>query len=136
MNTADALVIGGGPAGTSAAIGLALAGWKVVLAEQHAYPRQKVCGECLPAGAFALLDELGVGDRVREHAGPVLTRVGWMDAQSIVLADMPACRTTREPYGRALGRDVLDEILMNRAREAGVEVRQPARVTQVSGAAG
>lgn len=136
MTVVDALVIGGGPAGASAAVWLARAGWRVVLAEQHAYPRQKVCGECLPAGAFSLLDELGVGDAVRRHAGPELKRVGWMDAQSISLAGMPPCATPRERYGRAVGRDVLDALLMERARTEGVDVRQPARVTGVSGRPG
>ena len=115
---------------------LAQAGWRVVLAEQLPFPRQKVCGECLPAGAFALLDELGVGTRVRQHAGPALTRVGWMDARTIALADMPPCAATNEPYGRALGRDLLDSFLMDRARAVGVDVRQPARVTRVRGGPG
>ena len=136
MKTADVLVIGGGPAGTSAAVGLANAGWNVVLVEQHAFPRQKVCGECLPAGAFPLLDELGVGDQVRQLAGPQLRRVGWMDSDRSLLSDMPACAATAEPFGRAIGRDVLDTLLMARARAVGVDVRQPARVTAVRGLPG
>ncbi|MEO6081268.1 MAG: FAD-dependent oxidoreductase [Steroidobacteraceae bacterium] len=133
---ADAVVIGGGPAGTSAAIWLAEAGWRVVLAEQHAFPRQKVCGECLPAGAFALLDELGVGELVRQLAGPELRRVGWMDCERTLVADMPACAAMPEPYGRALGRDLFDGLLMDRARAVGVDVRQPAKVTEVRGIPG
>jgi 2-polyprenyl-6-methoxyphenol hydroxylase-like FAD-dependent oxidoreductase len=136
VNTADALIIGGGPAGASAAVWLADAGWKVVLAEQTAFPRQKVCGECLPAGAFPLLDELGVGDQVRQLAGPELRRVGWMDSERSLLSDMPACSSAAEPYGRAIGRDVLDALLLARAGAAGVDVRQPARVTRVQGTPG
>ena len=136
MNTVDVLIIGGGPAGTSAAVWLADAGWKVVLVEQHAFPRQKVCGECLPAGAFPLLDELGVGEQVRRLAGPPLRRVGWMDSDRSLLGDMPASAAAAEPYGRAIGRDVLDTLLMARARIAAVDVRQPARVTAVRGSPG
>ncbi len=58
------------------------------------FPRQKVCGECLPAGAFALLDELGVGEQVRHLAGPELRRVGWMDSRRTLVTDMPACVAT------------------------------------------
>src|SRR5690349_19918246 len=43
--TYDALVIGGGPGGATAALLLARAGWNVVLAEKTAFPRSKVCGE-------------------------------------------------------------------------------------------
>src|SRR5215471_5533148 len=43
--TYDALVIGGGPGGATAALLLARAGWNVMLAEKTAFPRSKVCGE-------------------------------------------------------------------------------------------
>ena len=45
----DALIIGAGPAGSSAAILLATAGWSVALIEKQAFPRRKVCGECVAA---------------------------------------------------------------------------------------
>ena len=41
----DIAVIGGGPAGTSAAITAAQFGFKVVLLEAGSFPRHKVCGE-------------------------------------------------------------------------------------------
>ncbi|MEO8808750.1 MAG: FAD-dependent oxidoreductase, partial [Rhodanobacter sp.] len=45
----DAIIVGAGPAGSTAAILLAKAGWSVALVEKHAYPRRKVCGECIAA---------------------------------------------------------------------------------------
>ncbi|MGA2187965.1 MAG: FAD-dependent oxidoreductase [Steroidobacteraceae bacterium] len=126
----DALVIGAGVAGTSAAILLAQAGWQVVLVEQHAYPRRKVCGECVAAANLPLLDALGVGAEFRRAAGPELRRVGWMDAAATVSADMP-CSGGPYPYGRALGRDRLDTLLLERARAAGVLVLQPAKARSV-----
>jgi len=131
----DALVIGAGASGTAAAILLARAGWHVVIVEQHAYPRRKVCGECVAAGNLALLDELGVGAAFRGAAGPELRRVGWMDADATVSADMPRSDGPY-PYGRALGRDQLDALLLERARSMGVTVLQPAKVRAVGGDAG
>jgi 2-polyprenyl-6-methoxyphenol hydroxylase-like FAD-dependent oxidoreductase len=87
-NDADALVIGAGPAGASTAILLKLAGWRVILVEKSAYPRQKVCGECLSAASLALLDQLGVGAAVRDRAGPELHQVGWMSGAS---TSLPTC---------------------------------------------
>ena len=132
----DVLVIGGGPAGSSAAIGLAYAGWRVSLVEQHRFPRQKVCGECIAAGNFPLLDQLGVGDEVRRLAGPELTRVGWMDSRDSIVADMPRCSSGSDGYGRALGRDIFDSLLLERAKAVGVEVLQPARVQSIRGSLG
>ena len=116
----DALIIGAGPAGAATAILLRLAGWRVVLVEKSAYPRQKVCGECLTAGSLALLDELGVGAAVCARASPELRQVGWMGKSPAVVAELPACAQGIHRYGRALGRDHLDKLLVDRAQELGV----------------
>jgi 2-polyprenyl-6-methoxyphenol hydroxylase-like FAD-dependent oxidoreductase len=133
---ADALIVGAGPAGASVAIRLAAAGWNVTLIEQQRYPRHKVCGECIAAGSWTLLDELGVGSELRHLAGPDLRQVGWMGADRTLVAQMPACPSGPYRYGRALGRDYLDTVLLERARSLGVTVLQPARLLGVSGAAG
>lgn len=133
---ADALVIGGGPAGAATAIWLAAAGWRVVLVERHRYPRQKVCGECLSAGSLSLLDGLGVGGAVRESAGPQLRQVCWISRGATLIAPFPPCIAGADRYGRAIGRDRLDHLLLQRARGLGVEVLQPATVCNVGGIPG
>lgn len=133
---ADALVIGAGPAGAASAILLAQSGWTVVLAEQHAYPRQKVCGECISAGSVALLDQLGIGAAFTDLAGPELRQVGWMSASPTIVAAFPACADAAHRFGRALGRDHLDGLLLERARALGVRIEQPARVRAIRGTPG
>jgi menaquinone-9 beta-reductase len=133
---ADALVVGAGPAGASAAILLARAGWRVVLVEQHEYPRQKVCGECISAGTLALIDDLGVGAGYRRHAGAELREVGWMSASATLVGEFPDCAAGPYRFGRALGRDVFDSLLLERARAVGVQILQPARVRSVGGTLG
>jgi menaquinone-9 beta-reductase len=133
---ADVLVIGGGPAGSSTAIRLARGGWNVALIERSTFPRHKVCGECLgPAGLY-LLSELGLADRVLESAGPEIRRVGWMSGGWTVTAAMPPCESGPYRYGRAIGRDVLDLLLLERAAELGVRIIQPARARRVVGGPG
>jgi menaquinone-9 beta-reductase len=136
FHDADALVIGGGPAGASCAIRLARAGWRVLLIEQSCYPRQKVCGECLGVAGLQLLDELGVGEQLRHLAGPEIRQVGWMTGRRTAIAAMPASRSGPHRYGRAIGRDTLDHLLLERARAVGVQIIQPARVRSINGAPG
>jgi menaquinone-9 beta-reductase len=129
----DVLVIGAGPAGSTVAIRLARQGWRVTLAEQNAFPRQKVCGECLGPASLELLDELGLGSAVREIAGPAIRQVAWMAGSETTVAQMPACRAGRHDYGCAIGRDSLDLLLIDHARATGVELLQPARVRRIDG---
>lgn len=124
------------PAGAATAILLRMAGWRVILVEKSTYPRQKVCGECLSAASLALLDQLGVGAAVRDRAGAELHRVGWMSGNSILIADLPPCTDGPYRYGRALGRDHLDAILVKRAIELGVILVQPGKVRSVRGELG
>jgi menaquinone-9 beta-reductase len=133
---ADVLIIGAGPAGAATAILLKMGGWRVILVEKSSYPRQKVCGECLSAGSLALLDRLGVGAAVRDRAGPELHQVGWMGTNSMLIARLPPCTDGPYRYGRALGRDHLDAILVKRATELGVVLVQPGKVRSVRGAWG
>jgi 2-polyprenyl-6-methoxyphenol hydroxylase-like FAD-dependent oxidoreductase len=132
----DALVIGAGPAGSAAAIGLGQAGWRVRIVEQHAFPRRKVCGESLSAAGIELLDALGVGAAWRAAAGPELDRVGWMSRDAQVIAPFPSCAQGRYRVGRALGRERLDALLLERARALGATIEQPARIRAVTGRPG
>jgi len=132
----DAIIIGAGPAGSSAAIRLATAGWSVALIEKQTFPRRKVCGECVAASNLPLLDALGIGRDFADQAGPELKRVALMHGVQSVLADLPAFGDARHPWGRALGRETLDTLLLARARAAGATVLQPWAVQKISGLAG
>jgi flavin-dependent dehydrogenase len=52
----DALVVGGGPGGSTCARLLRLAGWNVVVADRARFPRDKVCAGWITPGVFPLLD--------------------------------------------------------------------------------
>ncbi|NDP40442.1 MAG: NAD(P)/FAD-dependent oxidoreductase [Rhodoferax sp.] len=132
----DALIVGAGPAGSSAAILLAQAGWSVALIEKQVFPRRKVCGECVAASNLPLLDALGIGPEFMARAGPELRHTAVMRGARSMVADLPAAPHARYPWGRALGREVLDTMLLERARAVGAEVLQPWAVQKINGAAG
>ena len=58
QTTFDLAIIGGGPAGTSAAITSARAGARVLLLERGRLPRQRVCGEFVSSESIGLLGDL------------------------------------------------------------------------------
>jgi len=112
------LVVGAGPAGSAAARALARAGVEVVLVDQHAFPRDKVCGDGLIPDAHRALARLGVLDEVMAGARParhlrcVAPRGGRIDVPG-TLAVLP--------------RRELDLILCRAAAEAGARMHAPLR---------
>src|SRR4051794_19236558 len=116
-----ALVIGGGPAGSTAAILLPRAGWAVTLVEQHRFPRDKVCGECLSALGIEVLRRLGLADDVRA-AGAVRLDRALLHAPNGTCASAPL---PRPMWG--ISRTALDALLLRAAARAGATVLQPAR---------
>lgn len=61
----DVAIIGAGPAGCTAAIQLSAAGRSVLLVDREAFPRNKICGDCLISDALLALARTGLEERVR-----------------------------------------------------------------------
>jgi len=108
----DVVVIGGGPAGSCAAIAAARAGARVALVERSAFPRAKVCGCCLTARAVAELRALGAQESLAGACALETVRIG-CGSGSVVL---------ERASGVAIGRDTLDSRLVELAADAGAEV--------------
>jgi geranylgeranyl reductase family protein len=56
MIDCDALIVGGGPAGSTCARALRQAGWNIIVVDRARFPRDKVCGGWLTPAVFDLLD--------------------------------------------------------------------------------
>ena len=62
----DVIVVGGGPAGSSAASFAAMKGYKVLLLEKAVYPRDKICGDAVGGSSMRIVTELGVRPMIEE----------------------------------------------------------------------
>ncbi len=114
----DVLVVGAGPAGSAAATLLARGGLDVVLVDQHAFPRDKVCGDGLIPDAHRALRRLGVLDEVMAQAQPV-THAGLISPRGIRV-DVPGTLAV-------LSRRILDDIVCRGAVRAGARMFAPLR---------
>lgn len=126
----DVIVIGGGPAGSTAATTLAQAGRKVLVLEKSRFPRFHI-GESLLPYNRAIFEELGVWEKI-SSAGFMVKRGAqfWMgDASRHNRLDFSKGSFTGFPESLQVERSKFDDILLNHSREAGVVVREQRLVT-------
>jgi flavin-dependent dehydrogenase len=134
MSDAQVVVVGGGPGGASTAWQLARRGLDVLLLDRARFPRDKPCAEYLSPEASRLLSEMGALEEC-ERAGAVALR--GMTVRSPggerIRGDFAAAHGFRgfRDSGIALRRTILDSILLERAKGAGVRVLEGVRVTDV-----
>jgi flavin-dependent dehydrogenase len=117
-DSCDVIVVGAGPAGSACAQMLAHAGLDVVLADQHDFPRDKICGDGLIPDAHAALRKLGVYDEVMAQAHP---------AQHVACIGPRGGRVEVPGQVAVLPRKVLDHILVRAAQRAGARLHTPVR---------
>jgi menaquinone-9 beta-reductase len=123
----DLLIIGGGPAGTSAAISAARGGASVLLLDRGRFPRHKVCGEFVSAESLSLLTDLL--DQDHSALLPDAVRI----SAARLFLDGRILSTTVEPPAASIARLDLDAALWRSAGRAGVDARQQVTVQRVAG---
>lgn len=121
--TCDALIAGGGPAGSMLAIALAQAGRCVVLIEKTREAHHKVCGEFLSPESVPLLRRAGIDPE----------EMGAQRIHSVRLAARDVLAEVKLPeVALSLTRRALDEALLQRAAQAGARVVRGVQMESLS----
>ncbi|MGZ4569176.1 MAG: geranylgeranyl reductase family protein [Blastococcus sp.] len=125
---ADVVVVGAGPAGSSAAYWLAKAGLDVVVLEKARFPREKVCGDGLTPRGVKALEDMGIDTSpaagwvrhkgLRVHGGGQVVEVDWP-----TLNRWPG-------YSLVRSRRELDAMLAAHAETAGARLHTEVTVTE------
>jgi flavin-dependent dehydrogenase len=125
----DFAVAGGGPAGSSSAISLRQQGHSVVLFERETFPRFHI-GESLLSTANDAFAALGVSKQIEAASFPEKwgARLFTHDGQSGRYVDFTCVREVTRPQTYQVCREEFDRILLERAREVGVDVREACNV--------
>jgi len=126
-DTADVIIVGAGPAGSTAAYHLAAAGLDVLVLEKTSFPREKVCGDGLTPRAVKALTTMGlsvdasdgwlINKGLRIIGGGGRIELAWPD-----LSSFPG-------YGTVRTRTDFDEMLARHARKAGARLLENVTVT-------
>ena len=128
----DVIVVGAGIAGTTCAIALAQAGYRVLLLDQSSFPRDKSCGEGIMPQGVKILSDLGLLSEILAHGGTRIRGMKYRNRNGVVAqADFPAT-SSGASVGVVMPRYKLDHLLVKKAKTySNISVREGFRVTGV-----
>ena len=130
----DVAVIGGGPAGSTAAAWLARSGRRVLLFERDRFPRFHI-GESLLASVNDAFDAIGASELIRAQRFPVKWGATFMTPDGSIerFADFAiASGEVAQPQTWQVCREQFDECLLRHAANSGADVREGHRVFDVA----
>ncbi len=129
----DIVIVGGGPAGSTAGTLLAQKGWNVAIFEKEKQPRFKI-GESLLPGSLCTFERMGVkekldrADVIVKYGGKIVSACGTRTTR-FLFSDVFRCKY---PTAYQVERSMFDKLLLDHAAESGCHVTQGTSVTDVA----
>ncbi|MBI4021112.1 MAG: geranylgeranyl reductase family protein [Candidatus Aenigmarchaeota archaeon] len=126
----DAIIVGGGPAGSIAAMYLKRAGKKVLLVDKAKFPRDKVCGDAQGRKLATVMKDLGIYDDYRKLPGHPIFGLR-LSSPNGVQIDMDLIDRATGTPGYIVRRMDLDHFLFSKAKKFGVQTLERTAVEEV-----
>lgn len=121
----DILIIGGGPAGSTAALFLSELGFDITLVEKKIFPREVLCGEFLSKEVTDIMKELKIYNDFLSLNPNKIDSFCAIDDSGIEL------KSNLNFNAYALKRSIFDSFLLEKAKSRNIKVIQPAEVISV-----
>jgi len=135
----DLAIVGGGPAGATAAMYATRQGLRAVVLDRATFPRDKICGDALSGKSMSVLDELGLMEDVARLEGAEIRHIILASPKAVGARVDMRNRTHFDPLtgrhvpmgGFVIRREVFDDYLLQEARHRGAEVREGFTVKEL-----
>jgi flavin-dependent dehydrogenase len=128
----DIVIVGGGPAGSTAGTLLAQQGWNIAIFEKEQYPRFKI-GESLLPGSLCTFERMGIKEKIDQadvivkYGGKIVSACGTR-TNRFLFSDVFRCKY---PTSYQVERSMFDKLLLDHAAETGCRVFQGVQVTDL-----
>jgi geranylgeranyl reductase family protein len=124
----DIAIVGAGPAGSAAAIGLARRGYSVALLDKAKFPREKLCGDFINPSNWPLLEELGVARELYRHEHELVSRFRISAANGAAADAALPVQEGAPAHGLGMRRFWFDRLLLAQAEKCGATILTGCRV--------
>lgn len=122
----DVVILGGGPAGSATAYGLACRGFRVALLDKSVFPRDKACGDILPGSALRALKNMGLSDLFAEYSANETWQLSICNDDAIIERVIEVRTEQGDHRWATIPRRDLDAAILGKAQQAGAVVYENA----------
>jgi len=132
INKYDIIIIGAGPAGTTAALYAKKCNLKTLLLEKETFPRDKICGDAVSGKSMSILLELGLLDKAKHLPGQVVDSIVLgSPSNHQVNIDLVANEAKGIPAALVVKREIFDTFLFNQAKAVTDKTIENFKVTDL-----
>ncbi len=131
-NSFDIIIVGAGPAGTTAAFYAAKKGLKTLLLDKDQFPRDKICGDALSGKSIGILRDMNLLEEIQDLPGAFIQSITFSSPNNDNFnIDLRKTNLKNIPKGFVIRRNIFDHFLFEKVKSTSVEIRENFSVSDV-----